>query len=242
MIDVDNFSRRKFIATAAAGVAGLMVNDTVGAENSADDHDLERKVGELLKSKNFTVATAESCTGGLLASRLTDVSGSSAYVKGGVVSYCNEIKHNVLHVESATLDEFGAVSRQTAEQMATNVRTIFDATIGLSTTGVAGPSPSEGKPVGLVYVAAVGENFSEVVECHFSGTRTDIKAQAVAEALKLLIEYLTVEEPNLNVTDFNDETRAAMQEARLISEGKLPAKSFDNIDELMKDLMSDVDD
>ena len=141
----------------------------------------------LLKvEKNFTVATAESCTGGLLASRLTDVSGSSDYVKGGVVAYCNEIKRDILHVKSETLEKFGAVSRQTAEQMATNVRTIFNATIGLSTTGVAGPLSSEGKPVGLVYVAAVGENFSEVREFHFKGSRTEIKAQAVEEALKLL--------------------------------------------------------
>lgn len=152
--------------------------------------EIERRVGEMLKARKFTVATAESCTGGLLASRLTDVDGSSVYVRGGVVSYCNEIKRDVLHVKAATLDEFGAVSRQTALEMATNVREIFSATIGLSTTGVAG-SPSEGKPVGLVFVAAVGENFSAVNECHFSGTRTQIKAQAVAAALKLLTEHLT---------------------------------------------------
>ena len=151
---------------------------------------METRIGELLKAKNFTVATAESCTGGLLASRLTDVSGSSAYVKGGVVSYCNEIKRDVLHVKAATLDEFGAVSRQTAEQMARNVRKIFNATIGLSTTGIAGPSPSEGKPVGLVYVAVVGENFSEVKEYHFNGTRTEIKTQTVAATLKLLVTHL----------------------------------------------------
>ena len=147
-------------------------------------------IGELLKAKNFTVATAESCTGGLLASTLTDVDGSSAYVKGGVVAYCNEIKRNVLHVKAETLDEFGAVSRQTALEMASNVREIFSATIGLSTTGVAGKS-SENKPVGLVYVATVGENFSAVKECHFNGTRTEIKAQAVNAVLEVLTEYLT---------------------------------------------------
>lgn len=151
---------------------------------------MEQRIGELLKQKKMTVATAESCTGGLLASRLTDVSGSSAYVKGGVVSYCNEIKHAVLHVKSNTLAEFGAVSSQTAKQMASNVRLIFEADIGLSTTGVAGPSPSEGKPVGLVYVAVVGKNFREVKVCHFNGTRTEIKAQAVEAVLKLLAEHL----------------------------------------------------
>ena len=151
---------------------------------------MEQRIGELLKQKNFTVATAESCTGGLLASRLTDITGSSAYVKGGVVAYCNEIKQSILHVKADTLKNFGAVSSQTADQMASNVRLIFDADIGLSTTGVAGPSPSESKPVGLVYVAVVGENFREGKVCHFSGTRTEIKAQAVDAVLKLLAKHL----------------------------------------------------
>lgn len=148
-------------------------------------------VGELLKARNLTVATAESCTGGLLVSRLTDVAGSSAYVKGGVVAYCNEIKRDVLHVKAETLKEFGAVSRQTAEQMAMNVRNIFGAAIGLSTTGVAGPLPSEDKPVGLVYIAVIGETFSEIKECHFSGTRSEIKAQTVETVFNLLAEHLT---------------------------------------------------
>ena len=185
--------RREFLTVAAVGVAGLMTggNDVEAAKKSAEARELEKRVGELLKAKNFTVATAESCTGGLLASRLTDVAGSSAYVKGGVVSYCNEIKRDILHVKAETLDEFGAVSRQTALEMATNVREIFSTTIGLSTTGVAGPSSSEGKPVGLVYVAIVGENFSAVKEFHFKGSRTEIKAQAVEAVLKILTEHLT---------------------------------------------------
>ena len=140
--------------------------------------------------ENFTIACAESCTGGLLASRLTDVSGSSAYVKGGVVSYCNEIKRDILHVKAETLEQFGAVSEDTARQMATNVREIFSSTFGLSTTGVAGPSSNEGKPVGLVYVAVAGENFSEVKECHFKGTRSEIKLQAVEAVLELLIKHV----------------------------------------------------
>lgn len=147
-------------------------------------------IGELLKQKNFTVATAESCTGGLLASTLTDVDGASAYVKGGIVSYTNEIKISVLHVNAETLKNFGAVSAETAREMATNVREIFSATIGISTTGVAGKSV-EGKPVGTVFVAVDAENFSAVKEFHFNGTRTEIKAQAVDAALKLLAEHLT---------------------------------------------------
>ena len=141
--------------------------------------------------ENFTVATAESCTGGLLASRLTDFSGASAYVKGGVVAYTNDIKISVLHVDERTLQTFGAVSSQTALEMASNVREIFSATIGISTTGVAGPLTSENKPVGLVYVAIVGDDFSEVREFHFKGSRSEIKFQTADEAMNLLMRHLT---------------------------------------------------
>lgn len=147
-------------------------------------------LAELLTSKKLTVATAESCTGGLLASTLTDVDGSSAYVTGGVVAYSNEIKNSVLHVDAQTLQTFGAVSSQTAREMASNVREIFSASVGISTTGVAGSSV-EGKAVGTVFVAVDAENFSDVREFHFAGSRTEIKAQAVDAALKLLAECLT---------------------------------------------------
>ncbi|MCR5834418.1 MAG: nicotinamide-nucleotide amidohydrolase family protein [Selenomonadaceae bacterium] len=183
-----NFDRRKFIAAASLGVAGLLCGKNVYAQNG-NDYALEKHIGNLLKAKKLTVATAESCTGGLVASRLTDIDGASAYVKGGVVSYTNEIKQNILHVKPETLNMFGAVSSQTAKEMATNVRKIFSSSIGLSTTGLAGSS-NEGKPSGLVYVCAVGENFSEVKECHFQGSRTEIKAQAVEAVLKLLADYV----------------------------------------------------
>lgn len=147
-------------------------------------------LAELLTSKNFTIATAESCTGGLLASTLTDVDGASNYVKGGVVAYSNAIKNSVLHVDAKTLQTFGAVSSQTAREMASNVREIFSASIGISTTGVAGSSV-EGKAVGTVFVAVDAENFSDVREFHFAGSRVEIKAQAVDAALKLLAECLT---------------------------------------------------
>lgn len=139
--------------------------------------------------ENFTIATAESCTGGLFASRLTDFAGASNYFKGGVVAYTNEIKKSVLKV--TTLDEFGAVSSQTALEMAKNVREIFNSTFGISTTGVAGPSTSENKPVGTVFIAIVGENLSEVREFHFKGSRSEIKFQAADEAFKILMEHTT---------------------------------------------------
>ena len=143
----------------------------------------------LIDVEDFTIACAESCTGGLVLSRMTDFAGASAHVKGGVVAYCNEAKKNILHVSSETLEQFGAVSSQTALEMATNVRKLFDTTFGLATTGLAGPTASEGKPVGLVYVAIVGENFSEVKEFHFSGTRLEIKAQAADSAFELLTRH-----------------------------------------------------
>ena len=139
--------------------------------------------------ENFTIATAESCTGGLLASRLTDFAGASNYFKGGVVAYTNEIKINVLRVKKETLNEFGAVSRQTALEMAKNVRKIFNSTFGISTTGVAGPAKSENKPVGTVFIAIVGENLSEVKEFCFNGSRSEIKFQAADAAFNLLMNY-----------------------------------------------------
>lgn len=139
--------------------------------------------------ENFTIATAESCTGGLFASRLTDFAGASNYFKGGIVAYTNEIKINVLRIKSKTLEEFGAVSSQTALEMAKNVREIFNSTFGISTTGVAGPSTSENKAVGTVFIAIAGENLSEVREFHFKGSRSEIKFQAADEAFKILMEH-----------------------------------------------------
>ena len=139
--------------------------------------------------ENFTIACAESCTGGLLMSRLTDFAGASAYVKGGVVAYTNEIKNKILRVKAETLKEFGAVSSQTALEMASNVRELFNSTIGLATTGNAGPTASDGKDIGLVYVAIVGEDFSDVKECHFKGSRSEIKTQAADMAFELLMKH-----------------------------------------------------
>lgn len=139
--------------------------------------------------ENFTIACAESCTGGLLMSRLTDFAGASAYVKGGVVAYTNEIKNKILRVNEDTLKNFGAVSSQTALEMARNVRELFNSTIGLATTGNTGPTSSDGKEIGLVYVAIVGENFSDVKECHFKGSRSEIKAQTADKAFELLMKH-----------------------------------------------------
>ena len=149
------------------------------------------EVGKLLIEKNLTIACAESCTGGLLTSKLTDVAGSSAYVEGAVVSYTNEIKMNVLHVKAETLENFGAVSEQTAREMAANVRQILNTDIGVSVTGIAGPGGgTPEKPVGTVYIGISGANGDNIQKFNFGGTRTEIKEKSADAALALIQNYL----------------------------------------------------
>lgn len=152
------------------------------------------EIGKMLAEKNLTIACAESCTGGLLTSRLTDISGSSAYVKGSVVAYANEIKISALHVNPKTLENFGAVSEHVALEMAAGIRENFKTSIGLSITGIAGPTGgTEDKPVGLVYIAVSGDNGDMVKKFNFNGSRTEIKQKAVEAALVLIQVYLTLE-------------------------------------------------
>ncbi len=151
------------------------------------EHTEEFKLIELLLKKGLTVSTAESCTGGMVAARLTSVSGASGAFPFGAVTYCNEAKNKVLGVSGKTLDAFGAVSAETAKEMAENVRKIMGTDIGLSVTGVAGPNSSEGKPIGLVYTAVSGEAYSAVAENYFSGDRESIRKQAVDTVLQMAL-------------------------------------------------------
>lgn len=124
---------------------------------------LAEVVGELLAHKKMTIATAESCTGGLLSNEITDIAGSSRYMLGGVVAYSNEVKNELLGVSQDSLDQFGAVSKEVALQMAKGVAKYLDADIGVSTTGIAGPTGgTKGKPVGLVWMGfwINGEHFA----------------------------------------------------------------------------------
>ncbi len=141
----------------------------------------------LLLEKGATVGTAESCTGGMVGARLTSVSGASGAYKFGAITYSNEAKHAVLKVSTETLDEHGAVSAETAKEMAEGIRRVLGADIGVSVTGNAGPSASEGKPVGLVYVGVSSENYSAVLENHFLGDRISVRAQAADKALELAL-------------------------------------------------------
>ena len=140
-----------------------------------------------LRAAGASVSTAESCTGGLVAARITSVSGASEAFKYGAVTYCNEAQNKILGVKKETLDSFGAVSAETAAEMAAGVRKIMNAEIGVSVTGLAGPNGGEGKPVGLVYVAVNSDNYSEVTENHFSGDRISVRNQAADKALELAL-------------------------------------------------------
>lgn len=151
---------------------------------------IEAEVGILLRAENLTLAVAESCTGGLLGHTITQVGGSSDYFLGGVVAYNNSSKVNVLGVRNEILRRHGATSKETAAAMAEGVKRIFNADIGLSATGIAGPSGgSANKPVGLVYVGLATGGKTIVARHVFKGTRSTIKAQAVKTALAMLYRY-----------------------------------------------------
>jgi len=155
--------------------------------------DLEKQIGELLSERGWTLAVAESCTGGLLGHRITNVSGSSSYFRGGVISYSNEVKESILGVPEETLIEHGAVSKETAQAMAQGARRLLGTDVALSVTGVAGPTGgTTEKPVGLVYVGLAAEG-ADLWEKHiWQGDRAENKQQSAQAALELLLKYLTI--------------------------------------------------
>jgi len=148
-------------------------------------------VGQMLCAKGYTISCAESCTGGLLTSTLTDVPGSSAYVMGSVVSYSNDVKSRILHVAEETLAAHGAVSPETARAMAEGVRDLMQTDVGVGITGIAGPGGgSPEKPVGLVYIAVSTLGKTSVEKNVFSGVRAEIKRAAVNKALAMVQEMI----------------------------------------------------
>jgi PncC family amidohydrolase len=152
---------------------------------------LEILVGKLLKEKGLTLATAESCTGGLIGSRITDVPGSSDYYLGGVVAYANQTKTQLLGVLAETLAAYGAVSEQTVIEMARGARQATGAQIGVSVSGIAGPGGAmPGKPVGLVWLGLSAPQGEWAVRCQFDGDRVQNKAASADEALRLVADYL----------------------------------------------------
>lgn len=152
---------------------------------------LEEQVGELLRLQGLRLATAESCSGGLIGDRLTNVPGSSDYYLGGVIAYANQVKIEQLGVRMETLLEHGAVSQETVLKMAGGVRQAFHADIGLAVSGIAGPGGgSPDKPVGLVWIGLSSSTAAETWSTIFPGDRLQIKAQAAEQALRLLADYL----------------------------------------------------
>lgn len=167
-----------------------MANYMVAVQDFEKIYDLAEAAGKWLRERDMQVACAESCTGGLLTSCLTDVPGSSDYVKGSIICYANEIKRALVGVKQETLDKFGAVSAETAREMAEGVSLRLDTRAGIGITGITGPGGgSEEKPVGLVYIAVTGDHGTAVRENHFQGTRQQIKFQTVATALRMLVDY-----------------------------------------------------
>ena len=157
-----------------------------------DVGNLQTAVVRALKEKKLQVALAESCTGGYVAKRITDVSGASEVFECGICSYSNRIKQELLGVREETLRDFGAVSEETAREMAAGIRRVSGAPIGVSVTGNAGPEPSEGKEVGLVYIGVDSDNFRKVFTLNVNrkdqDARETIRYLASSHALSLILK------------------------------------------------------
>lgn len=155
---------------------------------------IEVEIGRWLKRQGLKLATAESCTGGLIGHRITNIPGSSEYFLGGVVSYAYEAKVKLLGVRWDTLQKFGAVSRETVIEMAAGVRGVLAADISIAVSGIAGPGGGmPTKPVGYTWIglSAAGVEFAR--SYYFAGERAQIKEQAAEQALRLLLEHLMSE-------------------------------------------------
>ena len=155
------------------------------------DEQLERVVGELLRAHGLTLSIAENCTGGLVGHRLTNVPGSSDYFLGGVIAYSNDVTERILDVRYDTLAHYGAVSEQTALEMAIGVRQLFRTDVGLSVTGIAGPTGgTRDKPVGLVYIGLSVQHQEECYRFLYGSDREENKAASAEAALEILETYL----------------------------------------------------
>jgi nicotinamide-nucleotide amidase len=152
---------------------------------------MDDSLSKLLITKSLTISVAESCTGGLIGHLITSIPGSSAYFMGGVISYSNQAKCDLLGVSPDTLEQYGAVSDQTAKEMAMGVRERFKSDIGISVTGIAGPDGgSIEKPVGTVFMGLVLDNEPLALKYLFKGKRSEIKQQTAETALENIKRYL----------------------------------------------------
>lgn len=156
-----------------------------------DDASLAEYLGQELLKSGSTIAFAESCTGGLASSMITDIPGSSEYLLGSVVTYSNMAKQKLVNVSAENLEKYGAVSEQVACEMASGVRDLFGTTYGVGITGIAGPGgATEEKPVGLVYMAVADGNDVHCVKHLFGGTRTENKLRSALTAISMVIDKI----------------------------------------------------
>jgi nicotinamide-nucleotide amidase len=156
---------------------------------------LEKTIGNSLRKKGWTLSIAESCTGGLVCDRITNVSGSSDYFMGGMVAYSNESKAEHLGVPLSIIKRHGAVSRQVGRRMAQGVRKAFHTTFGLSTTGVAGPTGgTKRSPIGRVIIGICDGKRTWVKKLDLKGSRREIKKEATEEALQVFYERMNRQE------------------------------------------------
>lgn len=160
-----------------------------------EEESIEKKIERILRHRGMSVTTAESCTGGLIAGTLINADGISESLKEGYITYSNEAKVKLLGVKEETLQKFGAVSRETATEMAEGAAHVAGADAAIAATGIAGPGGgTQEKPVGLVYIGCTVQGQTVVKRCFFSGDRNEIRHKAVKEALDILYcQLLTVE-------------------------------------------------
>lgn len=152
---------------------------------------LEEQVVELLKEKKMKISTTESCTGGFLAGTIVNVSGASEVFDEGYITYSNEAKHKILGVKEETLSQYGAVSEETAKEMASGCAKVSGAQVAVGITGIAGPTGgTKEKPVGLVYMGCYCLGTVKVKKFIFDGDRNAVRQQSVEEALKFIFERL----------------------------------------------------
>ena len=153
--------------------------------------ELEQQVARCLTQRGLTLSVAESCTGGLLSARITDVAGASKFSKGGACTYCNEIKHRILGVQQETLDTYTAVSEQTAAEMAAGCARVFGTDIAVSVTGYAGPDGGEdGTPVGTIYIGLFWKGSTQVRKIVSPHGRSQARQDAADEALCMILHAI----------------------------------------------------
>ncbi len=176
--------------THAAGKLSPLSDGAAPGTAGADVARVAAEVLRLLAESDQTLAVAESLTGGMVASELTAVPGASRSFRGSVTAYATELKHRVLGVDAELLAAEGAVNAQVAEEMAAGVRRVMGASWGIATTGVAGPDPQDGRPVGTVFVSVSGPTGGKTARLRLNGSRTEIRRESARTVLELLSSQL----------------------------------------------------